>query len=234
MLLRHRLRRATRWVARHQPWTIVGGGGVHDEQSGIIVAMLNPAEIQGAWRLGWTLDVHTTSSEFLGYDQNGHAQFSTTRSELGELLYQLKYRGQTQAAERIAAAMAGFLRSKPNALSRIDALVAMPASATRKTQPVAEITRELGKLIEKPVISNGLRKTRETPGLKDIHEPEKRRELLDGAFAVDDVEMRNKCVLLVDDLYRSGATANAVTVALLGAGASPVYLLVATRTRSNV
>ncbi len=37
----------------------------------------NPGEVQGAWRRGWTLDVHTTSSEFLGYDQNGHAQFET-------------------------------------------------------------------------------------------------------------------------------------------------------------
>ena len=62
---------------------------------------IDPVQVQGAWRLGWALDVHTTSSEFLGYDQNGHAQFNTTRSPLGELLYQLKYRGQhTDRASR--------------------------------------------------------------------------------------------------------------------------------------
>lgn len=49
--------------------------------------MANPIQVSGAWRLGWTLDVHTTASVFLGYDQNGRAQFDTTRSELGELLY---------------------------------------------------------------------------------------------------------------------------------------------------
>jgi hypothetical protein len=80
---------------------------------------MNPAEVRGAWRHGWTLDVHTISSEFLGYDQNGHPQFETTRSPLGELLYQLKYRGQHTAAQ-VAAMMAGFFKDKPLALGRID------------------------------------------------------------------------------------------------------------------
>jgi predicted amidophosphoribosyltransferase len=45
--------------------------------------------------------------------------------------------------------------------------------------------------------------------------------------------LKGKGVLLVDDLYRSGATANAVTLALLSGGAARVYFLAATRTRSN-
>src|SRR4051794_38037873 len=80
---------------------------------------IDPVQVQGAWRLGWALDVHTTSSEFLGYDQNGHPQFDTTRSPLGELLYQLKYRSK-QTAAQVAAVMADFFDDKPNALSRID------------------------------------------------------------------------------------------------------------------
>lgn len=76
-------------------------------------------------------------------------------------------------------------------------------------------------------------KNRETPGLKDIHDPEARRELLDGAFEADRAEVNGKGILLIDDLYRSGATANAVTIALIAAGASRVYFLAATRTRSN-
>ncbi|HEY8749953.1 MAG TPA: hypothetical protein VIM11_18360 [Tepidisphaeraceae bacterium] len=56
--------------------------------------MTNPIEIPGAWTRGWTLDLHTISSTFLGYNEYGHAQYDTTRSTLGELLYQLKYRGK--------------------------------------------------------------------------------------------------------------------------------------------
>jgi predicted amidophosphoribosyltransferase len=56
---------------------------------------------------------------------------------------------------------------------------------------------------------------------------------LDGAFKVDKQQMNEKGVLLIDDLYRSGATANAVTLAIIGAGVSRVYFLAATRTRSK-
>lgn len=195
--------------------------------------MTNPAEIQGAWRLGWTLDVHTTSSEFLGYDQNGHAQFHTTRSPLGELLYQLKYRGQAQAAAQVAVVMVDFFSNKTDTLARIDVIVPMPPSTVRTVQPVVEIAKELGRMLHKPIVADAIRKTRETPGLKDVQDPEKRRELLDGAFEIERAKVNGKGVLLVDDLYRSGATANAVAVALIGAGAARVYFLAATRTRSN-
>ena len=192
----------------------------------------NPSEVQGAWRRGWTLDVHTTSSVFLGYDQYGHAQYDTTRSPIGELVYQLKYRGQQTAAE-VAAVMADFFDNKLNALARIDIIIPMPASSVRSIQPVAQIAKELGRKLNKPVVADTIRKIRKTPGLKNIHDPEMRRELLDDAFEVNPARVNGKGVLLIDDLYRSGATANAVTVALTSAGASRVYFLAATRTRSN-
>jgi len=195
--------------------------------------VINPVVIQGAWRLGWALDVHTTSSEFLGYDANGNPQFDTTRSPLGELLFQLKYRGK-QTASEVAEVMAEFFDTQPTALSRIDLIVPVPPSTDRAVQPVVEVARELGKKLNKPVASDAIRKARDTPGLKGIQDPEERRELLDGAFAVDQAQVKEKGVLLVDDLYRSGATANAVTVALMGAGTSRVYFLAATRTRRNV
>ena len=194
---------------------------------------INPVIVQGAWRLGWTLNVHTTSSEFLGYDQNGRPLFETTRSPLGELLFQMKYRNQPNAAP-IASVMADFFGNKPNALARIDLVVPMPSSTPRAVQPVAEIARELARRLRKIFSADMLRKTRDTPGLKDIHDAEQRRELLDGAFDADASGVNGRGILLVDDLYRSGATANAVTVALIRAGASRVYLLAATRTRNNV
>ena len=69
---------------------------------------------------------------------------------------------------------------------------------------------------------------------KDIFDAEERRELLDGAFEADQSKLGGKGVLLLDDLYRSGATANAVTLSLLGAGAARVYFLAATRTRNKI
>lgn len=196
--------------------------------------MANPIQVEGAWRLGWALDVHTTSSVFLGYDQNGRAQFDTTRSPLGELIYQLKYANHPQAADQIATTMACFLSDKPEVLSRIGLVVPVPASTHRTVQPVSTIALKLAQQLPKPYSDTAIRKTKDTPTLKSITDIAQRREVLDGAFVGDRAQLNGKGVLLVDDLYRSGSTANAVTLALIAAGASPVCFLAATRTRSNI
>ena len=57
------------------------------------MANSNPVKIEGLWKEGFALDVHTLSSDYLGDDEFGHAIFRTTRTELGELLYRLRYQG---------------------------------------------------------------------------------------------------------------------------------------------
>jgi len=169
----------------------------------------------------------------VGYYPNGREKFDTKRTELGELVYQLKYQGRSDAAVRIAATMAKFLSDKPILLSHIDLVVPMPASTQRAVQPVNSIASKLAKTLKKPYSGNAIQKTRKTGSLKNITDPEQRRDALEGAFEGDKAQLNGKRVILVDDLYRSGATANAVTLALLAAGASRVYFLAATRTRSN-
>ena len=63
--------------------------------------------------------------------------------------------------------------------------------------------------------------------------PERRR-LLEGAFAVSRSEVEGEPILLLDDLYRSGATLNAVAEALTQAGAAAVFALALTKTRKNL
>lgn len=130
--------------------------------------------------------------------------------------------------------MANFFDGKPIALSRVDLIVPMPPSTARTVQPVAQVALALAKKLKRPVMVDALKKKRQTPGLKGIQDAEKRRELLDGAFEAAQLQVKGKGVLLIDDLYRSGATANAVTLALIAAGAARVYFLAATRTRSNL
>ena len=72
-----------------------------------------------------------------------------------------------------------------------------------------------------------LKRQRETVMLRSLN-PEERRLVLHDAFAVetglqDRIEGRN--VLLIDDIYTTGATADACSKTLLEAGAEAVYLL---------
>lgn len=70
---------------------------------------INPKKLVGRWRAGYALDHHTTSSVYLGDDEFGHPAFETKRSEVGELLYQLKYRSDTTTVASITDTAAAFV-----------------------------------------------------------------------------------------------------------------------------
>ena len=72
----------------------------------------NPIKLSGVWKAGFALDVHTVSSEYLGEDEFGHKQYNTIRSDVGELLYRLKYRSEKTVAKVLALEAAKFIRSK--------------------------------------------------------------------------------------------------------------------------
>jgi competence protein ComFC len=63
------------------------------------MANFQPRQLFGKWKAGYALDVHTLSSVPIGSDEFGHMQFETTRSEIGELLYRLKYRSDQELGE---------------------------------------------------------------------------------------------------------------------------------------
>ena len=173
---------------------------------------------------------HTISSEFIGYDSNGHAQFDTKRSELGELVFRLKNRSDRATLDPIAETAAEFIF-----VSKIqfDAVVPVPPSRRRAFQPVIEIATALGARLATPVLLSVVSKVKETPELKDVFDFGERQKLLEGAFAVDQKAAKGQRLLLIDDLYRSGATAALVAKELSEAGAAAVYFLAMTKTRTR-
>jgi len=194
------------------------------------MAGINPKKITGRWISGYALDVHTISSTHLGVNEYGHDVFDTKRSELGELLYRLKYSADESAADEIVAAAVAFL--KPSR-ARFDVVVPVPPSGTRAVQPVIILAKGIGQVLGLPVV-DCITATRAATQLKGVMDPDKRKELLDGLYAVDARQIRGKNILLFDDLFRSGSTLNTITDLLMGSGkAAGVRTLTITRTRSN-
>jgi len=191
---------------------------------------LGPIRINGLWDDGYALDFHTIRSDFLGYDELGHAQFDTEYTELGNLLHKLKYGGDASGAPRLAEAAAGFVRSWS---ARPEVIIPVPPSRVRAAQPLMNVAQRIAKDLDLILDVDSLRKTRDTPQLKGIPDHAKRVEALEGAFAVQGSALANRRILLFDDLFRSGATMNAITKVLRFAGVSGVFTLTLTRTRTK-
>jgi predicted amidophosphoribosyltransferase len=198
----------------------------------IVPVKINPMRLQGAWQSGYALDLHTVSSTFLGTDSFGHDVFDTTRSEIGELLYRMKYARDRTTLASIAETVTEFLRGwNPG----VDALVPVPPSNTaRQFQPVLEIARAVCERAGIPLCGQCIKKIRDTGQLKDVFEFDKWAAALKDAFAVDRSLTDGKRLLLFDDLYRSGATVSEISRSLTSDGrAAAVFLLTLTRTRSR-
>lgn len=178
---------------------------------------------------GYALDLHTAVSRHVGQDDQGHPRFETRRTPAGELFYRLKYRGDRTAARDLVAAAAGFLRTwRPP----VDMLVPVPASRGRALQPVALLAAMLAQELGLEVCRDCVRRTRDHVQLKNVHDYDARLRILADVHAVDRNRVQGSSVLLLDDLYRSGATMNSITDALYDAGdAAAVYGLALTRTR---
>lgn len=189
---------------------------------------INPRRIRGSWEDGYVLDVHSTGSMFLGYDEFGHPDFDTKRTEMGELLYRLKYKGDVTVLSEIGEISERFIRSWGVDFSVI---VPVPPTRTRRVQPVFQIADELTKRFGVLVIMNAVKKLKGLTELKNVHEFDERRRILDNAFSVDHHRVSGERILLVDDLIRSGATMNAVAEVLIGSGATVVYAFALTQTR---
>jgi predicted amidophosphoribosyltransferase len=187
-------------------------------------------KLEGNWRFGMAYDLHTLNSEYLGKDEYGHDRFNNTRSEMGELVYQLKYQHDETVVNKIVDLLQNI-----NGLEKMEAIIPIPPSNKNRTnQPVFSIALELAKRIGIPVYLDFLAKINGAEELKSM-EQEKRAGILEKTMYIENNhDLAGKKVLLIDDLYRSGSTLNAATNLLYNeAKVDDVCVLTMTKTRSN-
>ncbi|KAA0972640.1 ComF family protein [Aureimonas fodinaquatilis] len=153
------------------------------------------------------------------------------------LVSRLKYGDQTQLAIPMARWM---VRAGADLLPGADMVVPVPLHRrrlfVRRYNQAAELARHLAGLTSiayRPMALERWRYTRTQVRLDRA----KREENVAGAFRVPDSQRRHvagRTVLLVDDVYTTGATARAATRALLRAGAQEVRLLTFSRVAAGV
>lgn len=173
---------------------------------------VNIQPIIGNWNLGYSLDKHVLNSAFAGHNQWGHAVFDTTRTEVGEALYQLKYRYDYNQVpiigEQIYNSLSGYF-------STACLVIPMPPSKPRARQPVVEIARYIANRMCIPCCESLLVKANGTVQMKDIGNREDKIDALINTLSVND-QLGDGLydVLIVDDLFDTGSSLEAATTTL--------------------
>jgi ComF family protein len=148
------------------------------------------------------------------------------------LVLPLKYGDRIELAPALAAMM---LRAGASLVRDAQVLVPVPLHRrrllARRYNQAALLARSLGKLANRCVSPDALRRVRATRSLGEMGAAA-RHETVEGAFAVPPSRLgavAGRRVLLIDDVLTSGATCGACTEALFDAGAASVDVLVAAR-----
>ncbi|PYE88983.1 ComF family protein [Phyllobacterium leguminum] len=144
----------------------------------------------------------------------------------------LKYHDQTNLAPWMAR---WILRAGSELIADSDVIVPVPLHPfrfwSRRFNQAAELARALARLADKPFEPEALRRVKRTRQQVGLAASERQRNV-SGAFRVPpehEIKISGRNVLLIDDVYTTGATVKAATRALLRAHAASVDVLTFSR-----
>lgn len=182
--------------------------------------------IKGNYFDGYSIEIHTIKSSL---KEDG--TFETLRTELGELIYKLKYNFDKSAMEPLAKKCAIIIK---DTFSTIDVIIpAPPSNLNRPFQPVYELASRIGELTKIPVDFNYVKKL-PTEQIKTLSNQEARNIVLERAITIKDKKYKGKRILLFDDLFRSGDTLNIIAKKLKCEGeVNGIKALCVTKTRTK-
>lgn len=153
-----------------------------------------------------------------------------------DFVHRLKYRDQADLAPIMAAWM---MRAATREVDASDVIVAVPLHRTRLAQrkfnQSAELARHLARLSGKPFLARALVRNKRTSQQVGLT-ARARQDNVRGAFAVGSGQASHVFgahIVLVDDVYTTGATVSAAARTLKRAGAGEITVLTFARALSG-
>lgn len=140
---------------------------------------------------------------------------------------QIKYNNKREYLDFYSEAVVRAMGKRLEKLGA-DALIPVPIHPSRKRargfNQAEELARRLSEKLDIPMEAGILRRDKKTLPQKDLG-PEERLKNLRKAFTASTLPAGMERVILVDDIYTTGSTAEACARALKAAGAKKVYVL---------
>lgn len=161
---------------------------------------ISPRLLHGNWDLGYALDIHTIYSVYVGDNESGYPQYDTLRTDLGELLYQIKYKKYYSKIEDVIDLIADFVVK--NFKGKVDWVLPVPPTKNRRVQHVEVIAQEIAELLDCKFSNNVL--------VNNSHDEAKNSSSQRDISKVR-IASTKRNILLIDDITNSGDTADVCT-----------------------
>jgi ComF family protein len=171
--------------------------------------------------------------------------YAVYQDELREMIHLLKYEGMAPVAKPLGRLLARTIETLEHETARELMVVAVPLFPSKERErgynqavllaeaAIAELkkTRPAWKL---QMAHGAIRRVKDTRSQFELT-PKGRRRNLQGAFAVNEhAALTGREVLLVDDIFTTGATARACAQALRRAGATKVWVATVSRAQPEM
>ncbi len=173
----------------------------------------------------------------LDFHGSGTGREDYTRSIIGEWVYKAKsydpvfHRGNLAYADKLARRMIGFVRAHL-LYCRADTVVGVPPGNPHKAYDLsAYLAERIARSLRMHFASDAIEKVRPTIPQKRLFRLEDKEKNVREAFRLTS-HFERETVIIVDDLYQSGATLREVAREIRRGKAARVLGLVATKTHS--
>ena len=155
----------------------------------------------------------------------GRAVF--TYDSMASSLYRFKYQGRQEYGEYYGETAAEILRKEKD-FRQAQALVPVPLHRKRENMrgynQAAVFARALGTVWGIPVREDLVKRIRNTKPLKQFN-PSQRQNNLKKAFKLIQNDVKLNTIIIVDDIYTTGSTIDAVADVFLEAGVHRIYFV---------
>ena len=146
---------------------------------------------------------------------------------MSDSIYRFKYKGRREYASYYAECMAvklgeWIMRCRP------DALVPVPIHASKRHvrgyNQAEVLAKELGNILHIPVETGLIKRVRKTSPMKDLSVSE-RQNNLKRAFKICRNDVKLSTIIIIDDIYTTGSTVDAMSYELRRVGFEHIYFV---------